>query len=376
VSWARLRAVMRKELIQLRRDRRTLAMILVLPAMQLLLFGYAINTVTDHLPTVVYDESHTAASRAFAAAFQNSGYFDVNLWASSRDEALGAIDDGSAKVALVIPPDFGDRVLGNDPTTAQLIVDGSDPNVAQTATFAGGLIAQVQSGQVVAAVLARRGPGSTARGIELRPLVLYNPRMLSAVFMVPGLIGLIVQLQAVLLTSFAIVRERERGTLEQLVVTPLTSLELMLGKILPNVALALFSVMATLVLAWVLFDVQVTGSLILLFLLTIPFLLGSLGIGLLISVVSRTQTQALQMAFFTILPTFMLSGFVFAREGMPLFFQLLGALIPMTYFLQILRGVILKGVGLNVLWPQALVLTLFGIAVLALAVQQFRKRIE
>jgi ABC-2 type transport system permease protein len=376
MSWQRLRAVIRKELIQLRRDPRTLAMAVALPAVQLLLFGYAINTVTDHLPTVVYDQSHTVASRAFAAAFQNSGYFDIRLWATSRDEALHAIDAGTAKVALVMPPDFGDQVLAGRPTSAQLVIDGSDPNVAQTATFAGGLVAQVQSGRAIAIVSSRLGPGAGAGGIDLRPLVLYNPRMLSAVFMVPGLIGMIIQLQAVLLTAFAVVRERERGTLEQLIVTPVTSLELMLGKVLPNAALAFGSVLITLFLARLLFDVPFVGSLLLLLLLVVPFLLGSLGIGLLISVVSQTQTQALQMGFFTILPTIMLSGLIFAREGMPLFFQLIGYLLPLTYFLQVLRGIILKGVDLSVLWPQALVLTVFAIAVLMMAVSQFRKRVN
>lgn len=376
MSGTRLLAVMRKEVIQTRRDRRTLALILILPAMQLLLFGYALNTVTDHVPTVVYDQSHTASSRAFAAAFQNTGYFDVRLWAQSRDEALRAVDAGAAKVALVIPSDFGDQVLKGTGATAQLLVDGSDPNVAQTALFAGGLTAQVESGNVAADLANRLGRSAGRGGIELRPVVLYNPRMLSANFMVPGIVGLVVQLQAVLLTAFAVVRERERGTLEQLVVTPITSVELMLGKVLPNVLLALVSVIVSLVLARVLFDVRIAGSLLLLFLLTMPFLLGSLGIGLVISVVSRTQSQALQMTMFTLLPSIMLSGFVFAREGMPAIFQLLSLLIPMTYFLQILRGIVLKGVGVAVLWQQALALSLFAVAVLGLAVSRFRKQVD
>lgn len=360
----------------MRRDRRTLALILVLPALQLLLFGYAINNVTDHLPTVVYDESGTASSRALAVAFQNTGYFDLHGWAGSREEAMRSIDTGAAKVALMIPPDFGDQVLKGRPAAAQLVVDGSDPNVAQTALFAGGLVAQAQSGQIAADVLNRLGRGGTQTAIDLRPVVLYNPRMVSAVFMVPGLVGLIIQLQAVLLTAFAVVRERERGTLEQLVVTPVTSTELMLGKVLPNVIVALASVSVALLLGRVLFGVVIAGSLVELFLLTLPFLFGSLGIGLLISVASRTQAQAMQMAMFTLLPALLLSGFMFAREAMPLFFQLLGLLIPMTYYLQILRGVILKGVGLNVLWPQFAALSLFALVVLGVAVNLFRKRLD
>lgn len=217
---------------------------------------------------------------------------------------------------------------------------------------------------------------TTLRIILALPVVLYNPRMLSATFMVPGLVGVIVQMEAVLLTAFAVVRERERGTLEQLVVTPVKPAELMLGKVIPNVAISLTSVIIALVLGRVLFGVQITGSLPLLFLLTMPFLLGSLAIGLLISVVSRTQAQAQQLTQFTLLPAIFLSGFMFPREGMPLFFQLLGSLVPMTYFLEILRGIILKGVGLSVLWPQALGLTLFAVAVMFIAVNRFRKTIE
>src|SRR5262249_35374091 len=180
MRWRRLRAVIRKEVIQLRRDRRTAAVFLLGPIVELLLFGYVGNTITDHLPTVVYDESRTAASRAFAAAFENSGYFDLRRWTSSREEALQAIDDGSARVALVLPADFGDQVLNGGPATVQLVVDGSDPNVAQTALSAGGSIAQVQSGQVLAGVASRLGqhPGQGDTlgqgGIELRPVVRYN----------------------------------------------------------------------------------------------------------------------------------------------------------------------------------------------------------
>ena len=376
MSWRRFLAVLRKELIQLRRDRRTLGLILALPALQLLLFGYAINTVTDHLPTVVYDQSRTASSRGFAAAFQNTGYFDIERWTSSREEAVQAIDSGGAKVALVIPPDFGDLVLKGSTAPAQLLVDGSDPNVAQTALFAGGLAAQAQSQNVIGDLLSRAGLSVAQAGVELRPVVLYNPRMVSAVFMVPGLVGLIIQLQAVLLTAFAVVRERERGTLEQLVVTPVRSAELMLGKMLPNVLVAFMSVMVALVLGRLLFGVLIAGSVTLLFVLTLPFLLASLGIGLLISVASRTQTQAMQLAMFTLLPTLMLSGFVFARQSMPLLFQLAGDLLPMTYYLEILRGVILKGVGFGVLWPQFVALSLFAVVVLGLAGSRFRKRID
>ena len=368
---------MRKELIQVRRDRVTLGLVIGIPVVELLMFGYALNAVTDHIATVVFDESATASSRTFAAAFHNTRYFTIRRWTASREEAMRAIDSGEARVALIIPRDFGDRVLGGRGATAQLIVDGSDPSVAQTAMFSGGLIAQVQSANVTVEALNRAGQsGGTRGGIELRPVVLYNPRMLSVKFMVPAIIGLVLQMQAVLLTALAVVRERERGTLEQLIVSPVRPAELMLGKVLPSMALCLVSTGIMLVLARVLFSVPVAGSVFELLLLTLPFLLGSLGIGLAISVVARNQAQALQMTMFTLLPSILLSGFLFAREGMPAIFQWISLGIPMTYYLQVLRGVILKGAGVSVLWPQGLALTLFAVIALGVSVARFRKTIE
>jgi ABC-2 type transport system permease protein len=376
VSLSRLLAIVRKELIQIRRDRITLVLVIGIPVVELLLFGYALNAVTDHIATAVYDESRTGASRAFVAAFEHSTYFDVVERVQSREEAMAAVDAGRARVAILVPPSFGDDVLGSRGATAQLIVDGSDPSVAQTALFSGGLVAQAQSGRVTVEALSRTGSTRTPGGIELRPVVLYNPRMLSAQFMVPGLIGIILQLQAVLLTALGVVRERERGTLEQLIVSPVRPAELVLGKVLPNVALCLASTVMTLVMARVLFGVAVQGSTVELFLLTLPFLFGSLGIGLAISVVARTQAQALQMTMFTLLPSILLSGFLYARESMPWVFQGISAVIPMTYYLQILRGVIVKGVGVGVLWPQLLSLTVFAVVVLGVSVRRFRKTIE
>lgn len=376
MRWGRLWAVIRKELIQIRRDRVTLGLVVGIPVVELLLFGYALNAVTDHIATVVYDQSGTASSRALSAALENSTYFDIGRAVGSRDEAQRAIESGEARVAVVIPPEFGDDVLGGRLATAQLIVDGSDPIVAQTALFAGGLVAQAQSGRVALETVSRLGPTTARGGIELRPAVLYNPRMISVLFMVPGLIGIILQMQAVLLTALAVVRERERGTLEQLIVSPVRPAELMLGKILPNIVLCLASTALTLFVARVLFGIVVRGSLFDLFVLTLPFLFGSLGIGLAISVVAKNQSQALQMTMFTLLPSILLSGFLYAREGMPTIFWLISGLIPMTYYLQVLRGVIVKGVGLSVLWPQLAALSLFAVVVLAVSIRRFRKTIE
>lgn len=372
---SRIAAIIRKEFIQIGRDPRTLAIVLAMPALELLLFGYAINTVVDHVPTVVVDEAGDAYSRQFLAAFANSGYFDEHAQVASRAQALDMIDSGAAKVALVIPPDFGTQLLRNQTALAQLVVDGSDPNVAQTALFAAGLVAQVRSADLLGDLAERLGRVTPTGGVELRPQVLYNPSMLSVNFMMPGLIGLILQFQTLILTAFAIVRERERGTLEQLVVTPIRAWELMLGKIIPYVVTAFVAVSVALGVGRLWFGVEVAGSLGLLIVFSLAFLLSSLGVGLFISTVSRTQTQAMQLAVFIMLPSVVLSGFMFPRESMPPIIQDIGLLIPLTYFLQILRGLFLKGVGFDVLWPSVLPLVIFGLVVFTLSANRFHKRL-
>jgi ABC-2 type transport system permease protein len=374
--FSRIGAIIRKEFIQIRRDRRTLAIVLALPVIQLTLFGYGINTVVDHLHTIVLDEAGDADSRALVAAFQNSGYFDIVGYARSRSEIAAAIDAGQAKVGLLMPPDFGDQVVGGKVGLVQLMVDGSDPNIAQTALFAAGAVAQAHSASVTSDLIQRVGHAPAPGGIELRPTVLYNPSMLSANFMVPGIIGMIMQFQTLILTAFAVVRERERGTLEQLVVTPIRPWELMLGKLLPYTVTSSVGAMVALIAGRLLFGVEIAGSIVLLALLSIIFLLGSLGLGLLISTVSQTQGQAIQIALFVMLPTLLLSGFMFPREAMPWIIQQIGLVIPLTYYLQILRGIILKGVGINVLWTSAVPLAFLSLAVFALSAQRFQKRID
>ena len=372
---SRIMAIIRKEFIQIRRDRRTLAMVLALPVMQLLLFGYAINTVVDHMPTIVFDEADDAESRALIAAFENSGYFDLLSYALSPAELADTIDAGSAKVALHIPPDFGDQVLRGQPSPVQLVIDGSDPNVAQTASFAAAAVVQARTAELSAASAARRGLAGLSGGIDLRPVVLYNPSMLSVNFMIPGIIALILLFQTLLLTAFAVVRERERGTLEQLIVTPIKPWELMLGKIIPYTITASIAATVALTAGRLLFGVEVAGSLGLLAVLSILFLLGSLGLGLLISTVSQTQMQAMQMAMFIMLPSMLLSGFLYPRETMPALIKPLSYLTPMTYYLQILRGIMLKGIGIKMLWPNVLPLALFSLVVFSLSAWRFQKRV-
>jgi ABC-2 type transport system permease protein len=358
---SRIRALMAKELIQIVRDRRTLAMVLVMPVMQLVLFGYAVNTTVDHIATVVSDASNDVRSREFVRALQNTGYFELIGSVSHAGEARRAIDEGSAKVAFVIPAEFGADRLGGRPAQVQVLIDGSDPNVAQTALL-------------TAEALSRAGAGrASAPGVDLRPTVLYNPSLQSVNFMIPGLIGVVLQTQAVLLTAFAIVRERERGTLEQLIVTPIRPAELMAGKLLPYVAIAFAQIGAALAVGVYWFGVPIRGDLWLLLSIALLFLLAALGMGLLISTVSRNQGQAMQMAMFTLLPSVLISGFMFPREAMPPVIYALSHAIPLTYFLQVLRGTIVKGVGLEALWWHVVPLAAFAFGISALSVLRFRR---
>ena len=355
----RVWSIVAKEFIQIRRDPRTLAIVLVMPLMQLVLFGYAINTAVDHIATIVFDQAQDAQSRGFINSFFNTGYFDPTGQAGSLEQVRQAIDAGRARVGIVVPPDFSHDLVAGRAPKAQVLVDGSDPNTAQTA-------------MLVAGTLSQRG----GQSIDVRPVVLYNPSMQSINFMIPGLLGLILQFQTLLLTAFAVVRERERGTLEQLVVTPVKSWELMLGKILPFVVVAFGNVLLASAIGRFWFGVEFAGNYFLLLALAGLFVLSSLGLGLLISTVSQTQAQAMQMALFVMLPSIILSGFVFPREGMPHPIRELGLLIPLTYFLQILRGIILKGVGVEVLWPEVLALAAFGLIVFGLSANRFRKTLD
>jgi ABC-2 type transport system permease protein len=373
----RILAIIRKEFIQVWRDPRTLALVLAMPIMQLLLFGYAINSTVDHIPLVVSDQAMTATSRGLVRALVNSTFFTLVGQADSAARARAAIDGGVAKVALIIPADFERQVVAGRPAAVQLLVDGSDPNTASTALFSAAQVAQARGIALAAGRAQRLGAGGgAAAGIDLRPTVLYNPSMESVNFMVPGLIGLILQTQAVMLTAFAIVRERERGTLEQLIVTPIGAWELLLGKIIPFIVISFGQIALALGIGALWFHVPFAGNLWLLLALSILFLASALGIGLLISTVSTTQAQAMQASLFVMLPSILLSGFMFPRESMPTALQWLTSLVPLTYFLQVLRGIILKGNGLEQLWGQVIPLVIFGAIIFTLSVLRFHKRLE
>jgi ABC-2 type transport system permease protein len=372
----RLGAIIIKEFVQLIRDRRTLLMALLMPVIQLLLFGYAITTDVEHLPTIVLDHSRSQESRALLRRFVNSRYFDIRRMAGSEAEIEREIDHGSSRVGIVIPPDYDDLLLAGRTARVQVIVDASDPLIARSALTTAEAIGQVTSLEIVTRRLTRSGIPGVGPPLEVRSRAWYNPDLRSVNFMVPGLLAVILAMLTLMLTAMAIVRERELGTLEQLVATPIRKTELMLGKILPYVVLGYADITLALILGAYWFKVPIRGSLLLLYGLALVFYLATLGQGILISTVSRTQRQAMQASFFAFLPTILLSGFMFPREGMPLVIQWIGYALPLTYFLIIVRGIILKGIGFVELVNQIVPLAALGLFFFTVSVIRFQKRLE
>ena len=361
----------RKEFIQMRRDRLTLMIMVGLPVIQLLMFGYAIQTDVKHLPTVVLDESRTPESRDLIAAFENTGNFRIVDHVDGRPALDRAIAQGDAQAGIVVPYDYA-RLLGRGTTaTLQVIVDAADPLASQAAINAATSVAGVRNLLILA-----RAAGRASAPLEARVRPRYNPGLRSPNYIVPGLVGVILTITMVLVTAMAIVRERERGTLEQLIVTPITKTELMLGKIAPYVGVGLIQMTAVLVLGRYVFDVPLTGNVLLLYLIALIFVVASLSFGLFVSTLVRTQQQAMQLSFFFVLPNILLSGFMFPRQAMPQLFQWVGLLLPLTHFLKVLRGILLKGVGLEALWREVAVLAGFAIVMIVLSVQRFQKTLD
>ena len=362
-----------KEFIQMRRDRLTLGMMTMLPAIQLLLFGYAIQTDVRHLPTVVLDESRTAESRLLAQTLTNTDVFRIVGDVADAKALRAEIESGRASAALVIPPDYQTRIARGVPARAQLIVDAADPQSSGAALSGAQLAAQARGVEITSERLGGV-PIEPPVALAVRPW--YNPAQRSAVFIVPGVIGILLTITMTLITSTAIVRERERGTLEQLIVTPIDKTSLMLGKLVPFMLVGYVQMGVVLGLGWLIFDIPIVGSLALLSLLTAPFIFASLGVGLLVSTVARTQAQAMQLSFFFMLPNILLSGYIFPRAAMPEPAQWVGLLLPLTFYLRVLRGVLLKGLGIGFLWHDTLFLVGFAVVLLAISVRRFSKTIE
>ncbi len=373
----RLLAIMRKEFIQIRRDRRTLAIMFLIPVFQLIMFGYAVTTDVKHLPMAVLDRDKSAASRELIDTYQASTYFDIAYTVGSESELAYLMDSGAARAGLIVPAGYGADLARRGSAQVSFAIDGSDPTVANTALAAAQTIGQAKSAEIVQTMLSRSGLNvSDMPGLDVRTRVWYNPDLASANYMIPALIGVILQVLTAMLTALAIVRERELGTIEQLIVAPLRPWELVVGKIVPYVLIAFFDTMEVLLIGTLWFKVPINGSVALLLSLACLFLMSSLGIGLFVSTVARTQQEAMLLAFFTLLPSIFLSGFMFPLAAMPAVLRALSYGIPLTYFLVIVRGIVLKGVGLEVLMPQVVALAIFGVAIMSLSTLRFRKRLE
>jgi len=373
----RLLAIIRKEFIQMRRDRLTLAMMLALPFVQLVVFGLAINTDVKHVPMAVLDYSQSVESRRLVQAFTNSDYFDVVAWPRDTEEVSALIDSGVLKVGLVVDPDYARDMRAGRVARAQVLVDASDPITASSTLSNSAGIANALG---VSVMYRNLRPGARFTYPEM-PVQIdvrgwFNPDLVTANYIVPGLIGVILSMTMMMITSMAIVKERETGTLEQLITTPVQSWELMIGKIIPYVLMGYTQMTIALLVGMHGFHVPVRGSLVLMYALTLIYIGCYLGLGLVVSTVARTQQQAMQMSFFMFLPTILLSGFMFPRAGMPGWVQVLTLAIPLTYYLEIMRGIVLKGVGLLALWSWVVPMTVLMVVIMGVAILRFKKQLD
>ncbi len=373
---SRLMSIIRKEFIQIFRDVRTLAMILVIPIMQLFLLGYSATNDVRNIPLAVLDQSRSAESRALLDSYRAADYFRIAYSVTSEAEIETLISAGDARAAVIIPPDYAQRINDGNAQVA-FILDGSDPTSASTALSAALLISQAHSTELLTQRFA-----STASNLRLQPpvqvrtTVWYNPDMISAHFMIPGVIGMILYAIAAILTATSVVRERERGTIEQLIVTPIRSWELIVGKLMPYVILGFFNTIEVLAVGHWWFGMPIRGDLGLILILSVIFLTTGLGIGLFASTIANTQQEAMLTVWMTLLPSIFLSGFFFPLEAMPTFLRWLSYLMPLRYYLVIIRALLLKGVGIEMIWRDVLAMTLFAIGIMTAAALRFRKRLD
>jgi ABC-2 type transport system permease protein len=373
----RFRALIKKEMTHMMRDPRTLVFIFLMPIMQLVLLGYINTTEIRHVPTVVFNQDNDRASRDLLDSFNATDYFSFDYFVNSQAEIYQAIDGGKAKVGIIIPPDYSHNITTHKTADVLVLLDGSDPTIAGAVLSAAQLAGQAHGASVRTQQLAMQGAVRSASSpVDVRTSVLYNPDLLASYNLVPGLIAIILFQTATSLTALAIVKERERGTIEQLIVTPIRSWELVIAKIIPFILVAFGNTVLIMALATILFHVPLRGSFILLFSMVGLFLLPTLGLGLLISTAARTQQQAQLMTMPIMLPAMMLAGVFFPISSLPVFLQLVGKLLPLTYFVFILRSVLVKGVGLEMIIPQVIALTLFAIVLLGWAAIRFKKTLD
>lgn len=369
----RLQAMMTKEFIQIFRNPKMRAVVLIMPLVQTLVFGYAVTTDVNHVPTAVYDQSRTLDSRILIDKFIRSGYFELKAYLTDEQQITELLNYGKVAAVIHIPPNYSQKLAAGEQAPVQIIVDGTDSNTA-------GVVLSYSSRIIgdSAALLLQQQSGSTFKaggGVNLETRAWFNENLTSRNFYVPGVIAILVMLVTLLLTSMAVVREKEMGTMEQIIVTPISSFEFILGKTMPSIIIGFANVAFITLIGVFWFNVPVRGSLALLFLSTTLFLMTTIGIGLLISTVSETQQQAMMSTFFFYFPAVLLSGFMFPIANMPDIVQYFTYLNPLSYFLIIIRGIFLKGIGLTVLWPQLAALLALGSVVLLAAVRRFRKNL-
>jgi ABC-2 type transport system permease protein len=374
-SWAtRILAVLAKEFVQLTRDKLTYAMILMIPVVQLLLFGYAINNEPRHLPTAVLVQDNSTLARSTLAAFVNTQFFDITHEAHSVEELNALLNEGKVQFALTIPGDFSRRVARGDGAQVLLEADATDPSATGAAVGAATALPMQALNHDLQGALAPHAP--KAAPFEVVVHRRYNPESVTSYNIVPGLLGIILSMTLVMMTALSVTRETERGTMESLLATPAQPIEVMIGKLAPYVMVGLMQTAVILVMASILFQVPMAGGWIALAFGVLLFITGSLALGFLISTVTRTQLQAMQMSFFYMLPSILLSGFMFPFRGMPEWAQAIGQAIPVTHFLRVVRGALLKGEGLATLWPSLLALGIFVCIVTALAMLRYRRTLD
>ena len=383
LSWRTMRAIMRREFIDVVRDRRSLILTFLYPISMLILYGYGIRYDVDNVPLTILDHSETPESRDLTQQMLQSGYFNLIRWAGNLREVEEDLVTDASKAAVVIPVDFAARIRAGEPVTVGAFIDGSDSN---TATIAQGYLlamiarynADLMAGNALALQAAAAGGGAGTFGaqIDLKTRVWYNPELKSVNFIVPGVIAVIMMIVGAILTALSIVKEKERGTIEQILVSPIRPLEMMIGKIIPYVIIAFIDLVIVVVAGYLIFDVPIKGSLFQLAFFALFYLIASLGTGVFVSTIAESMQSAMLLAIFlSLLPSILLSGFVFPLDNMPLPIQVISYFFPGRYFVTAIRGIYLKGVGISVLWPEALLLMCFSAAIVWLSASRFQEKL-
>jgi ABC-2 type transport system permease protein len=374
---SRLFSIIRKEFIQIMRDKRTLIIILLIPIMQLFLLGYSATSDVRNVPLAVFDQCRCTESRSLLGAYRAANYFKIAYDVNSEDDIRSLIEQGKARAGIIIPPDYNVRLAQGDAKVA-FILDGSDATAGSSAYSAATLIGQSQATQLMVEKLARSGINASTiqPPLQVSTRVWYNPDLVSSYFMIPGVIGMILFAITSILTATAVVRERERGTIEQLIVTPIRPWELVIGKVIPYAILAFVDTLEVLAIGHWWFGMPVRGDLSLILACSALMLLSGLGVGLFASTIANTQQEAMLTVFATMLPSIFLSGFFFPIEAMPVILRLVSYIIPLRFYLVIIRALLIKGVGVGAIWSQIIPLVVFGVVIMTAASLRFRKRLD